>query len=159
MNREAELDALSRVACSAWLGVMAFVSIFHPSSLLTVEYGARALRLKDKKALHAWLVPLRLDHFLHRLRTPRHSPLIGTLLLILDPVQYELGPYLRWDKPRGLRQILAHVLVKDVLYRKRHRTTGLPALPDVRINALDDGIMGSFAYRRMLIPNDTNDHP
>src|SRR5258705_12957802 len=82
-------------------------------------------------------VRLRLQHFWHRLPLPRHSRLCGTFLLILDPVQYELAPLLRWDKATTLRQKLVLVLVKDVLYRAAHHSCQPPKL-DLKITAADD---------------------
>ena len=54
---------------------------------------------------------LRLEHALHRLRHPRHSQRRSILVLILDPVAYELAPLLLSDKALNLRRRIARRLV------------------------------------------------
>src|SRR6266851_2474596 len=59
---------------------------------------------------------LLLEHSLFRLQKPKpnHPRLRGLLLLLLDPVAYELSPRLRRDKSLSLRQKIALGLVKQI---------------------------------------------
>ena len=152
-NLTAKQESTPGVGSSAWLGVMAWISNRLRVAQRITEYASEALRRGDKRAFRAALVPLRIKHFLYRMRLPCRPRILGTVLLILDPVQYELAPHPRPGKPIGLRQILALALVKGVLYRKRHRTVGLPELPDVRIDDSDDGTLVRWLADGMT-PND-----
>src|SRR6266404_775980 len=98
----------------------------------SIEHAVKALKRVDKKAFRAWVVPLRLEHFLYRMRVAYHPRFLGTILLMLDPVQYELGPHSRWDRAITLRERLVLWLVRDGLYRKRHLSNLLP-LPFVSV--------------------------
>lgn len=83
-------------------------------------------------------ISLRIKHFLYRMRKPCRSRVLGTILLICDPVQYELGQHPRWDKPVTLRQKLILFLAL-VVARQRDQLATLRPLPDVRIDDYDDG--------------------
>lgn len=139
MNSNHKSNPDPAVGFSDLLGVMAWVSNLLHAFLLTIEHVSKALRQGDKKELHAWLVPLRIEHFLYRMRYPCHSRVSGTILLILCPVQYELAPILRWDTATTLRQKLILFLVKNVVCRDRLKTGRVFRLPDVRIDDSDDG--------------------
>ena len=67
----------------------------------------RAIRM----VFRAGRLGLRLEHLVFRCRKPRHRQLCRILVLLLDPVQYELLPRLRWGKPKGLQQRTARFLV------------------------------------------------
>jgi len=143
-----ERDAEGRFAPSAWLGKITF-SVSSPLQALqlSVGRGATILRQGGKRVFGALDVRLRLAHFLYRMRWPCHARFLGTILLLLEPVQYELGPYARQDKATTLRQKLVLWLVKDGLYRKRRLSSLLP-LPTLKIDASDDGTFGRWMARR-----------
>ena len=64
----------------------------------------------NKRAFDWALVLLRVEHFLFRIRSPKISRLQGTLLLLLDPVGYEMLPKIRTDKGEGFRRKIARHL-------------------------------------------------
>jgi hypothetical protein len=82
---------------------------------LIISNSLKAFLRGDKTALREWILPLRLKHFLRRWREPRHRSVFGKMLLLLDPVQYELTPRLRFRTATTLRQKLTHVLVRECL--------------------------------------------
>ena len=66
---------------------------------------------KHKMACQLAAACLRVQYFLFQLRKPLYARLRGTLALILNPVEYELGPHHRLGKESTLRERAAHRLM------------------------------------------------
>ena len=110
----------------------------------SIGHAVEALKREDKRAFHAWDVPLRLEHLLYRMRAACHLRFPGIILLMLDPVQYKLWPHSQWDRAITLRRKPTLWLVRGGLYRKRHLSNLLP-LPGPSVGGLDDGTLAHWA--------------
>lgn len=140
-----------------------------PSVLVAPPHWLSGIRRLTQRAVRAvWWVELIGKHFLFRLRSPRHPRLRSMLLLLLDPVQYELAPRLRSDKALTLRQKLSHFLVKRVVCPEDYRDGASPpetfpgiSAPDPKriaeaLSRLDAelGVHTRKGYRRIELNSD-----
>lgn len=79
-----------------------------------------------------------IQHFLFRLRKPRHPRLFGTLLLLLSPVGYEMAPILRWGKASSLLQRMEQFLVERVSVQDACRVATSQYQTSLEISAIDE---------------------